>query len=148
VKPIVQDNSPEVSGKSVHDNAEVVELILIDDAADLRGILRRLMERSGLIRVVGEANGAEEASQLINAHEPDVILLDLAMPGGGALELIERLRIERQGMTIIVLSGYPTSTTAHECIERGADRYLEKGKPTSKLISEILEAHSIRKGLL
>ena len=138
----------EDSGVTVSDNGIILELILIDDAAELRGILRRLMERSGLIRVVAEANAANEASELIKVHEPDAILLDLAMPGGGALELIEQLRSERKGLTIIVLSGYPASTTAHECIERGADRYLEKGQPTSKLISEILEAHTTRKELL
>ena len=135
----------EHSGKPVTENGKVLELILIDDAAELRGILRRLMERSGLIRVVAEANLANEASDLIKMYQPDAILLDLAMPGGGALELIEQLRSERKSLTIIVLSGYPASTTAQECLERGADRYLEKGQPTSILIGEILEAHTKRK---
>lgn len=124
----------------------LVNLILVDDASELRGLLRRLLERSGKLRVVAEANDAEEASTLIEQHAPDAIILDLAMPGGGALELIEEIRSAGQNLTIIVLSGYPASTTAQQCVERGADRYLEKGLPTKQLISEILEAHADRKG--
>ena len=127
------------------DGDGLVDLILIDDASELRGLLRRLLERSGLLRVVAEANDAGEASTLIKQQAPDVILLDLAMPGGGALELIEEIRAAGQNLTIIVLSGYPASTTAQQCVERGADLYLEKGLPTKQLISEILEAHTVRK---
>ena len=142
-----QDNVSELAKGSDNDNIELIELIIIDDAADLRGILHRLIERSGLIRVIAEANSTEEAFDLIKVHDPDVILLDLSMPGGGALDLIKRLRNERERLAIVVLSGYPASTTAVECIERGADRYLEKGQPISTLISEILKAYKTRNRL-
>lgn len=141
----VQDTKgdlPEVGSPA--GNGSSVSLMLVDDASELRSLLRKLLERSGLIKVTAEASDTTEASERIDALQPDVVLLDLAMPGGGALELIESLRSAERPVTIVVLSGYPAATTAAECIERGADLYLEKGLPTSQLVSSILEAHRAR----
>lgn len=122
-----------------------LRLLLVDDATELRGLLRRLLERSGKITVVGEANDVAEATVLTHELHPDALVLDLAMPGGGALELIEELREAGENLTVVILSGYPAATTADQCVSRGADIYLEKGLPTRDLVDAILAAHAGRR---
>jgi CheY-like chemotaxis protein len=119
---------------------EQVRLVLTDDAAELRALLRKLLERGGRIHVVGEADNAAHAAELVTSLQPDALLLDLAMPGGGALELIETLRSNGDDIVIVVLSGYPASSTAGQCLERGADLYLEKGLPVRELSGAVVGA--------
>jgi DNA-binding NarL/FixJ family response regulator len=126
--------------------ADVVTVVLTDDAVELRALLRRLLERSGNIQVVGEAENADHAAELIKVFGPDVLLLDLAMPGGGALELIEALRVAGNDLAIIVLSGYPASSTGGECLSRGADLYLEKGLPVRELTDAIVGVVQKKRG--
>jgi DNA-binding NarL/FixJ family response regulator len=87
---------------------------------------------------VGEAETAANAAEVVANTAPDAVLLDLAMPGGGALELIESLRETHDDIAILVLSGYPASSTAEECLTRGADRYLEKGLPVRDLAAGVI----------
>jgi two-component system invasion response regulator UvrY len=124
---------------------QLIKDVLVDDAAELRSMLRVLLERSRLIAVVGEAGDSRAAGAFLDTDTIDAVVVDLAMPGGGALELIQRLRTSHPLLAIVVLSGYPAATTEASCIERGADVYVEKGTPIALLVSAIHDAVVARK---
>jgi len=117
---------------------ERVRVLLIDDAVELRSLLRVLLERSGSVNVVAEAGDVHSAEELVKATGPDAVIVDLAMPGGGALELITRLRSSEPTLGIVVLSGYPAATTADRCLASGANSYVEKGTSFSVLLETVL----------
>jgi DNA-binding NarL/FixJ family response regulator len=119
--------------------AELIDVVLVDDAAELRSMLKMLLERTGRIRVVAEAGDAAQADALVLETSPDAVLVDLAMPGGGALELISGLREKFPALALVVLSGYPASGTADRCLQHGADRYLEKGVAVSDLLAVLVD---------
>jgi two-component system invasion response regulator UvrY len=121
-------------------DVERIRVLLIDDAVELRSLLRVLLERSGSVSVVGEAGDVSSAEELVRTTGPDAVIVDLAMPGGGALELITRLRAAEPSLGIVVLSGYPAATTADRCLASGADSYVEKGTSFAVLLETVLAA--------
>lgn len=120
------------------DNGARIGIVLVDDAVELRSMLRMLLERNPRIAVIGEAGDVPSAEAVIADRCPDVVVVDLAMPGGGALEMISRLRANHPTVALLVLSGYPAATTAERCLIAGADVYLEKGTPVAELTATVL----------
>ncbi len=121
-----QDDGPEA--KSSH------RVLVVDDADDLRTLLRARMEtRNGLV-VVGEAADGLAAVELASELQPDLVMLDLAMPRMDGLEALPLIRAAVPGVRVIVLSGFNQSTLAEKAIEAGADRYVVKGGSMRKLL--------------
>ncbi len=121
-----QDEDPRA--KSSH------RVLVVDDADDLRTLLRARMEtRNGLV-VVGEAADGLAAVELASELQPDLVMLDLAMPRMDGLEALPLIRAAVPGVRVIVLSGFNQSTLAEKAIEAGADRYVVKGGSMRKLL--------------
>ena len=121
-----QDQDPRT--KSSH------RVLVVDDADDLRTLLRARMEtRNGLV-VVGEAADGLAAVELASELQPDLVMLDLAMPRMDGLEALPLIRAAVPGVRVIVLSGFNQSTLAEKAIEAGADRYVVKGGSMRKLL--------------
>lgn len=97
------------------------------------------LELEGCFEVVGEANDGAEALSLASDHNPDAIVLDLAMPVMDGLEAIPRLKKQTPGTKILVLSGFQASQMEAEAMAAGADAYLEKGEPATKIVSLLRE---------
>src|SRR6478735_5414527 len=109
-------------------------VLVVDDADDLRTLLRARMEtRNGLV-VVGEAADGLAAVELASELQPDLVMLDLAMPRMDGLEALPLIRAAVPGVRVIVLSGFNQSTLAEKAIEAGADRYGVKGGSMRKLL--------------
>jgi PAS domain S-box-containing protein len=114
-----------------------VRVLVVDDAEDIRTLLRlRLMRASG-VEVVGEAGDGVEAVALATALEPDVVLLDMAMPRMDGLEALPLIRAAVPGVRVVVLSGFDEGTMRDRALEAGADRYLVKGGDMDALLAAI-----------
>jgi DNA-binding NarL/FixJ family response regulator len=116
---------------------ERYRVLLADDAEELRRVLRVCLEHDGRFSIVGEAGDGEEAVQLAASVQPDVILLDVAMPVVDGLEAIPRLQQVAPDAKIAVLSGFSTGSVGTEAVRRGAHHYLEKGTPFPLLADEL-----------
>jgi chemotaxis response regulator CheB len=81
-------------------------VLVCDDAADMRAMLRDALEADPGLEVVGEAADGCDALRLAAALQPDVVLLDIAMPGPGTAEVVAGVRRAAPGAAIVVLSGY------------------------------------------
>jgi PAS domain S-box-containing protein len=109
-------------------------VLVVDDAEDLRMLLRMRMESYKGLTVVGEAADGVAAVEMASELQPDLVLLDLAMPRMDGLEALPLIRAAVPGVRVIVLSGFNQSTLAQKALEAGADHYVVKGGSMSRLL--------------
>jgi PAS domain S-box-containing protein len=109
-------------------------VLVVDDADDLRMLLRARMESRRGLTVIGEAADGLAAVELASELQPDLVMLDLAMPRMDGLEALPLIRAAVPGVRVIVLSGFNQSTLAEKAMEAGADRYVVKGGSMRQLL--------------
>ncbi len=108
------------------DHPPGLRVVIADDADDLRLLLRLQLTTSWDCEVVGEAASGPEAVTVAAETAPDVVLLDLAMPGGSGLDAIPELRRVAPDARIVVLSGFSREHLGADAFDAGADAYVEK----------------------
>ena len=113
-------------------------VVLADDTADIRSLMRTLLEREGF-EVVGEAGDGLEAIDVAVRTQPDLLLLDLAMPALDGLEALPRIRAEAPKTKVVVLSGFQAAQIGDEARRGGAHAYIEKGTGPVELIATLRE---------
>jgi len=116
-----------------------IRVILADDATAYRTLLRLVLEEDGRFAIVGEAGDGAEAVSLSEAEQPDVLLLDLAMPVLDGLQAIPQIRSCSPETKIVVLSGFSRSRLSGEAESSGASAYLEKGTALETIAETLVE---------
>jgi DNA-binding NarL/FixJ family response regulator len=112
-------------------------VLVVDDAEDLRMLLRLRIEARDGLTVVGEAADGVAAVELASELQPDLVLLDLAMPRMDGLEALPLIRAAVPGVRVVVLSGFNQSTLADKAREAGADQYVVKGGSMRELLDMV-----------
>lgn len=110
-----------------------IRVVLADDAAELRELLVRALEKDGRISVVGAACDGEEALNILSRTKPDVLVLDISMPKLDGLGVMRRLTTHDYRCPVVVLTGYAESDLGSDCSAAGAAAYLEKGTPMDEV---------------
>ncbi|HEY1673522.1 MAG TPA: response regulator transcription factor [Streptosporangiaceae bacterium] len=118
-----------------------IRLLIVDDHPIMRDGLRGVFGGDEDFEVTGEASDGAEAIQLAQALHPDVILMDLRMPGMGGVEAITRLRELGHPARVLILTTYDTDRDVLPAIEAGATGYLLKDAPRDELIRAVRAAH-------
>ena len=118
-----------------------IRLLIVDDHPIMRDGLRGVFRGDADFEVTGEASDGAEAIQLAQALHPDVILMDLRMPGMGGVEAITRLRELGHPARVLILTTYDTDRDVLPAIEAGATGYLLKDAPRDELIRAVRAAH-------
>jgi len=119
----------------------VIRILLADDHPVVREGLRGMLSAESDIEVAGEAASGAEAAALFAALSPDVVLMDLRMPGGDGVEAIEMIRsCHGNDAKIIVLTTYDTDADILRAVEAGASGYLLKDAPRADLLRAIRAA--------
>lgn len=113
-------------------------VLIVDDHPLTRDALATLL-RGSEFEVVGEASDGEEAIALAGALEPDLVLLDLSMPGLDGLEAIPLIHERAPETRIVVFSGFARTQMGELALSRKAERYVEKGEPLERVREAILE---------
>ncbi len=101
-------------------------VLIVEDHPVLRGIVRLACEATAGLEVVGEIEDGSEAVDAAATLEPDVVVLDLGLPGVDGLEIVRRLRATGSPVKILVLTGRTDERTVFESMRAGVDGYLEK----------------------
>lgn len=117
-----------------------ISLLVVDDHPVVRDGLRGMFESAPGFRVLGEASNGVEAVEKAVALDPDVILMDLRMPGGGGVEAIAHLTRAGARAKVLVLTTYDTDSDTIPAIEAGATGYLLKDAPRDELFTAVRAA--------
>lgn len=115
-----------------------ISILLADDHTLVRAGIRALVERLPDVNVVAEAKDGREALTLARQLRPDLVLMDIAMPGLNGLEATARISKELPGVRVIILSMYASEDYVHEAIAAGAAGYLVKRGAAAELENAIL----------
>ena len=122
------------------DSGRSYSVIVADDHADDRFLVRRALERNGRFVIVAEVETGAQAIELATQHQPDVVVIDLAMPDVDGLMATSALRSVSPDTTVVVLSNFGSSRMARPARLAGASAYLEKSLAPGELVEGILAA--------
>ena len=117
-----------------------IRVILVDDHNVVRSGLRRLLELGGDVEVVAEANSGEQACDIYGQFQPDVLVMDLSMPGIGGLEALRRILSVVPKARIVIFTMHENSTFATQALSAGARCYVAKSGLADDLLLAVREA--------
>ena len=120
----------------------MIRLLLVDDHQLVRTGIRRLLDDIHDIQVVAEAASGEEALVLVRQDPPDVILMDVSMPGIGGLETTRRLKATHPHIPVVIVTVHTDDPFPNSLIKAGAMGYLHKGCSVTEINRAIHEVHA------
>lgn len=115
----------------------MIRVLIVDDHAIVRKGIRALLSESGGFEIVGEAADGHEAIAAAAETQPDVILMDLLMPGMDGIEATRRITSQRPGARILVLTSFAADNKLFPAIKAGALGYLLKDSSPEDLLRAI-----------
>ena len=116
---------------------DLITVLLVDDHAVVREVYRRLLERDAAIQVVGEAADSGEAYDRAADLEPQVIVMDIALPGVSGIEAMRRILARRPQQCVLMFSMHDDAIFASRALEAGARGYVTKTSAPEVLVDAI-----------
>ena len=113
-------------------------MLIADDSALLRKRLKELLRGIKGVQLAGEAANVGEALAAVRSLEPDLVLLDIQMPGGSGIEVLREVKRQNASIIVIMFTNHTYPQYQRHCAEFGADYFLCKSTD-SKLLIEIIE---------
>jgi len=120
----------------------MIRVMLADDHNIVREGLRRIIEESGDIQVIAEAEDGRQAIERIRSSVPDVVVVDISMPGIDGLELISLISTELPELPILVLTMHEEEQYVVRAISTGARGYVTKRSASEELVAAIRKVHA------
>ena len=114
-------------------------ILITDDHTLFRQAIRNLLSAESDLEVIGEAANASDAVTLARQLRPDVVLMDIGMPGMSSFEATRQIRKERPETRVVFLSMYDDDDYLVECVDIGASGYVLKDSPADQLVAAIRE---------
>ena len=122
-------------------NPKLRRVAIVEDNSALRGRLQSILKSAPGVCCVGTFSSAEQALEGMIAAQPDVILMDINLPGMSGIECVARLRKDLPAVHVIMLTVYEDSDRIFQALQAGADGYLVKSSPTDILLRAIEDVH-------
>ena len=120
----------------------MISVVVCDDVAEIRQLARAVLEEAGDMEVVGEAADGREAIEVVEQHQPDVVVLDLSMPELDGLEAIPLIHQVAPKAEIVIFSGFEEGKVAEVALRLKASRYVRKGAPLEDLRTAVKDLAS------
>jgi DNA-binding NarL/FixJ family response regulator len=114
-----------------------ITILLVDDHPVVRQGYRRVLEHQSNIRVVAEADSATSAYLAFKQHSPDIVVLDISMPGASGLEAIRNIRLRDRSARVLVFSMHTEAVLVKAAFDAGASGYVTKSNEPAALIRAI-----------
>ena len=116
-----------------------MDIVIVDDSELVRErVAKRVTEIPG-INVTGEAGSAIEAMDILRSHQPNVIILDIKLPGESGIEVLRKVKEEYPQIKVIMLTNYPFLQYRSKCYEYGVDYFLDKSEEFEKVTDILVE---------
>lgn len=114
-----------------------IKVLLTDDHTVVRSGMARLLERDESIEIIGEAPNGEQAYQLFNDLNPDIVVMDMSMPGIGGLEALRRIITKDPTAKVLMFSMHENINFAMQAMTSGASGYLTKSAEANDLVTAV-----------
>ncbi len=118
-----------------------IKLLLVDDHEIVRAGLRMLFRAEADVEIVGEASSGDEALQVMDRLRPDVVLMDVAMPGMNGIEATRRIKIKYPHTAVLALTMHEDEEYFFEMLQAGASGYVPKRAAPDELVSAVKVVH-------
>jgi DNA-binding NarL/FixJ family response regulator len=116
-----------------------MRVLIVDDSAIVRERLAALIGQwSWTIELIGQAQNALEARDAIWRLKPDLITLDIQMPGGSGIDVLKEIKKEASAPVVLILTNYPHPQYRKACLQAGADYFFDKSTEFDK-VAEVLK---------
>ena len=115
----------------------MIKIMLVDDHAIVRQGLRQILGEKPGMQIVAEAASGQEALDLAQTTNLDIVILDIGMPGRGGLEVLGSLKALKPALRVVIFSMYPEEQYAIRCFKDGASAYVSKDSSPDELIRAI-----------
>ena len=115
-------------------------IILVDDHTLFRKGLAELLEQNGSIEVTAFTGNPDEVAMLLSAHRPDVLILDMNMPGTDGITLMQQLRVDGFSLPVLILTLSEAEDDLARALRAGANGYLLKSMEPDEVVDAILRA--------
>ena len=122
----------------------MIKIIIADDSAMLRERVKSLLMDIKNVEIVGEADNGITALRLIEETAPDLVILDIRMPGMNGIETLHAIKKSGGRTKVCILTNYPYPQYKERCIAEGADYFFDKNQDYEKMgamIAELAQAH-------
>jgi DNA-binding NarL/FixJ family response regulator len=103
-----------------------MKVLIVDDSKIVCNGLRQMLINIADVEIVGQAHNAQDAIQSISESNPDVVILDIRMPGLNGIDVLKDIRAKKLSSRVIMLTNYPYPQYRKKCEELGADYFFDK----------------------
>ena len=110
-----------------HIPANLIRIVIVDDHPVVRAGLASMLGTQAELEVVGAASSGEDALRMVEEHHPDVLLLDLRMPGLSGVETLQALKAAGRSVRVIILTNYETDEDIYRAVQAGAQAQRGRG---------------------
>jgi DNA-binding NarL/FixJ family response regulator len=124
-----------------------IRIVLADDHVMVRQGIRQFLEEAGDVEVVAEAGDGAEAVRAVEAHQPDVAVLDIRMPGVTGVEATRQIKARFPQVRVLVLTAYDDDPYVFALLQAGADGYVLKTASGDELVRAVRTVHGGRTAL-
>ena len=133
--------------KSSTKSKEKIRIVLADDHHIVRAGVRQLLEGASDLLVIAEAGDGEQAQNLIQAHKPDVAVLDIQMPKASGIEVTRWIRSHLPEVGVLILTAYDDDPYVMAVLQAGANGYVLKTGQADELIQAVRDVHDGKSAL-
>ncbi len=114
-----------------------MKVLIVDDSAEIRGRLNNMISNIQKVELIEQVGNVKDAMQIIQEFQPDIIILDIHMPGGTGIDVLSTIAKKNNFPVVIIFTNYPYSQYRKRCFECGADYFLDKSDEFEKIINII-----------
>ena len=115
-----------------------MKIFIADDSREIRKrIIAMLSDLVESIEMIGEAENVQDAINSIHEFDPDVVILDIRMPGGSGIDVLKNIKKKNEVPIIIILTSYPYSQYRNKCMEAGADFFFDKSRDFEEIVKVV-----------
>jgi DNA-binding NarL/FixJ family response regulator len=115
-----------MNNNSKNSKGENMRVLIVDDSKVIQERLIAILSELKGVEVVGQSEDPTEALEAIQTLKPDAVILDIRMPGGSGIDVLERIKKKRPSPIVIILTNYPFPQYRKKCMDAGADYFFDK----------------------
>jgi len=110
-----------------------MKVLIVDDSAVVRERLITMLSELKSVNIVNQAEGPLEAKNAIQKLKPDAVILDIRMPGGNGIDVLEKIKKDKPSTVVIIFTNYPYPQYRKKCMDLGADYFFDKSTEFEKV---------------